>query len=184
MVNFNLKLLAIILAFLAPVYVSAAPDDGLKILIIRHAEKPAKGDNLSCQGENRALEVGSMIAKTFGKPSKIYVPTPKSGEATKRARMFETASPIATRFDVSINSKYSIADFPNITKSVLMEKGLVLMVWQHENIPPLAKALGVKNPPAWIKTDYDSIWVVSFKKGKATLTIGKEGLNPQANCPF
>ena len=32
-----------------------APDNRLKIVIIRHGEKPETGDNLSCQGESRAL---------------------------------------------------------------------------------------------------------------------------------
>ena len=34
----------------------SAPDNNLKVVIIRHGEKPENGDNLSCQGESRLTD--------------------------------------------------------------------------------------------------------------------------------
>ena len=51
------------------------PDKNLKVVIIRHGEKSADksdgGDNLSCQGQNRALQ---LPVKTFAKPAKLKKP--------------------------------------------------------------------------------------------------------------
>ena len=42
-------------------------DKNLKVVIIRHGEKPADkadgGDNLSCQGQNRALQLPAVLIK-------------------------------------------------------------------------------------------------------------------------
>ena len=32
-----------------------SPSNNLKVVIIRHGEKPKDGDNLSCQGQSRAV---------------------------------------------------------------------------------------------------------------------------------
>jgi hypothetical protein len=58
-------------------------DAGIKrIIIIRHGEKPDKGDNLSCKGLNRALQLPDVIYKKFGVPERIYTPTPDIGGST------------------------------------------------------------------------------------------------------
>ena len=51
------------------------PDKNLKVVIIRHGEKPTEkpsdksdgGDNLSCQGQNRALQLPAVLIKKIGK---------------------------------------------------------------------------------------------------------------------
>jgi hypothetical protein len=52
-----------------------SPDNSLKVVIIRHGEKPESGDNLSCQRENRALQLPSVLYQKFSKPDYIYVPS-------------------------------------------------------------------------------------------------------------
>jgi hypothetical protein len=42
-----------------------ADDNSLKVVIIRHGEKPETGDNLSCQGENRALQLPAVLYKKY-----------------------------------------------------------------------------------------------------------------------
>ncbi len=161
-----------------------SPDDKLKVVIIRHGEKPADGDNLSCQGENRALQLPALLVKKFGKPDDIYVPSLKSDDATKHSRMFQTASPLAIKYNIGINSKYSAKDEDKIAHSVFKKTGTVLMVWEHSAIPDLARELGVGSPPTWDDADFDSIWVVNYHDGKASLTLDKEELAPAAACNF
>ena len=48
-------------------------DKELKIVLIRHAEKPAEGYRLSCQGVNRANALPPVLYAKFGLPVVIYV---------------------------------------------------------------------------------------------------------------
>ena len=161
------------------------PKDALQIIIIRHAEKPTSGgDNLSCQGQNRAHLLPELITKKFGQPAYIYVPALKSAKSSAHSRMFQTATPIAIKYDVAINSKYNQTDFVDVAHSVLEKNGTVLMVWSHGEIPALAKALGIDSALDWGKKDFDSIWRITFEDGKATLSKDIEGLNPLENCNF
>ena len=160
------------------------PSDNLNIVIIRHAEKPIEGDNLSCQGQNRALQLSALLHQKFNTPAAIYVPSLKSDDETKHSRMFQTITPFAIKYNVAINSKYSADENEKIVKSVFKKQGTVLMVWEHNAIQPLASSLGVKSPPEWADADFDSIWLVNYSHGKAQLTMGKEGLNPSTECNY
>jgi hypothetical protein len=161
-----------------------APDNHLKVVIIRHGEKPADGDNLSCQGQNRALQLASVLHQKINVPDYTYVPALKTDKATTHSRMFQTVTPFAVKYNLTINSKYSGDDFAEISKSVFKKSGTVLMVWNHSEIADLAKALGVKNAPQWEDADFDSIWMITYSDGKAQLAQDKEGLNPSPNCSF
>ncbi|SEA41636.1 hypothetical protein SAMN05444680_102313 [Variovorax sp. YR216] len=176
--------LAVLFAVLLSAFTCEAAAEDLRILIVRHGEKPQTGDNLSCQGENRALALPAVLMKKFGRPGLAYVPKLETKASTRHARMFQTVTPFAIQQDLTVNSKYAEEDVTGAAQDVLQQTGLVLMVWEHTQIPPLAKALGVKNPPSWRKDDFDSIWVVTPSGGVATLTTTAEGLKPSPKCSF
>ena len=162
-----------------------SPDSDLKVVIIRHAEKPTSGgDNLSCQGQNRATRLPEIITKKFGKPDYIYVPALKSAKSTAHSRMFQTATPLAIKYDIAINSKYSETDYADIANSVFKKTGTVLIVWSHSEIPALAEALGLSDAPDWQKQDFDGVWVLTYADKKPQLTQDVEGLNPSLDCNF
>ena len=189
------RLKPVLLALLACVVVCAcngapkhSPDTHLKVVIIRHGEKPdtnsGGGDNLSCQGQNRALQLPAVLIKKIGKPDYTYVPALKLDKNTAHSRMFQTVTPFAVKYDLTINSKYDESELNNAAKSVLKKSGTVLMVWEHSAIPDLATALCVDNPPKWKGADFDSIWILTYASGKAELTVDQEGLNPSESCGF
>jgi len=161
-----------------------SPSDSLKVVIIRHGEKPKDGDNLSCQGQNRALQLATVLHQKFNLPAAIYVPAIKSDDQTKHSRMFQTITPFAIKYNVAINSKYRADENDKIVKSVFKENGTVLMVWEHSAIQSLASNLGIKNPPEWADADFDSIWLINYSDGKANLTLDKEGLSPASDCSY
>ena len=161
-----------------------APDDDLKVVIIRHAEKAKDGDNLSCQGHNRALKLASVLHQKIQTPDFTYVPALKSDKATKHSRMFQTVTPFAVKYDLTINSKYSVDDFAGVANSVLKKRGTVLMVWSHSEIAELAQALGVRQPPQWDDADFDTMWTITYADGEVQLTQDMEGLNPPIACSF
>jgi hypothetical protein len=150
---------------------TTAPDSSLKVVIIRHGEKPETGDNLSCQGEQRALQLPAVLYQKFNKPEYTYIPTLEPGKATKHARMFQTVTPFAVKYNLTVDSKFDKDDYSKIAKNVLEKTGTVLMVWEHKAIQPIAQQLGVKNPPAWNGNDFDSIWVITYQDGKAVGSI-------------
>ena len=162
-----------------------AGPESLKVVIIRHGEKPKTGDNLTCQGVNRSLQLPAVLHAKFGIPAYTYVPAPGLGESTKHARMFQTITPFAAKYNLVLNSQFDEFDSVNIARSLLGRTGVVLMVWQHHAIASIVRALGVKDSELlWDDADFDSIWIVSFPKGVATLTRDKEGLSPSAACAY
>jgi hypothetical protein len=156
----------------------------LKLVFIRHAEKPDGGDNLNCLGLNRSFLLPGVLYKKFGVPDNVYVPTLNQGNVTKHARMLQTVTPFVAKYRLSVNTKYDEDDSKGLSKALMEEKGTVLIVWEHKNLPHILHALGVKARPDWPDNDFDSIWIVTFPKGLATLTRDAEGLKPAKGCPF
>jgi hypothetical protein len=170
--------------FLFTANIGCAQTNTLKLVFIRHGERPDDGDNLNCQGLNRSMLLPAVLMKKFGKPANIYVPALNLGKKTKRTRMLQTITPFVAKYNLSINSAYDEEDYKHVSKALLQENGTVFIVWEHNNLAPLLTYLGVKNAPDWGGKDFDSIWIVTFPKGSAVLTRDKEGLNPPAGCPF
>jgi hypothetical protein len=143
-------------------------DNTLKVVIIRHGEKPKNGDNLTCQGLNRALAIPNVIVSKFGVPAFCYVPTVGADSSTKHARMFETIAPLAIKYNLAINSKFTGKDSSGLANDILKRKGTVLIVWDHKSIVPIVHAFGINEPQLkWNDDDFDSIWIITFNNNKA-----------------
>ena len=99
--------------------------------------------------------------------------------------MFQTITPYAVKYNLDVNSSFDTEDYKHLAKDVFLQKGTVIVCWEHNAIPHIVKALGVQgNIRDWPDGDFDSIWIITYKNGEATLTADKEGLNPSANCLF
>jgi hypothetical protein len=160
-----------------------AQSNELRIVFIRHAEKPKIGDNLTCQGLNRALKLPAILYAKFGIPAFTFVPSIGLGEATKHSRMFQTVMPLAAKYNLVINSAHQEQDSLGIAANIKSKTGTVLVLWEHKGIAPIVRSLGVnKKDLIWPDDDYDSIWILTYKDGKAILTKDKEGITPSADC--
>ncbi len=163
------------------------------VIIIRHGEKPKKGDNLNCKGLNRAIALPRALEGKFAVPEYVYVCKLTEGKATKHSRMFETVVPLATKYNLHINTKFEKTDSTGVAKEIKdlitknHKKGNVLLVWEHHNIMPITRGLGVPKSqvPVWADDDYDSIWIITGAGTKnAKLTVTSEGLNGVSEiCP-
>jgi hypothetical protein len=174
--------IAIAALSLSPI-TQAAPSNDLKVVMIRHGEKPETGENLSCQGQDRALKLRTVLYEKFNVPNQIFVPKLKVGEATTHARMFQTISPFAIQHNLSIDSEFDTDDDAGVAKKVLEKTGTVLIVWEHKTLQKIAEKLGIKDPPDWKGSDFDSIWVITYPHGKAKLVRDQEGITPNPACP-
>lgn len=182
------KILALFaLLFIVDGYFSAAnaQTSSLKIVFVRHGEKEADGDNLNCQGLNRAMQLPKVLVAKFGAPVKVYAPSINSKKSTGHARMFQTATPLAVKYGLKINTQYDVQDYDALAQNLKGQSGTIVIVWEHKAMDNILKALGVKmHGMKWGDDDFDSIWIVNFKNGKAELTTDKEGLHPAGNCAF
>ena len=164
---------------------SATGNAQLKIVLIRHAEKPKQGDNLTCQGLNRSLQLPAVLHSRFGLPTTTYIPAMALGDSTKHSRMFQTIIPFAVKYNLPLTSKFAEDDSTQLAQEALNKRGTVLVIWEHKRIPSLAHALGVADKSLhWPDDDYDSIWIITFRHGVARLTRSREGLKPVTACPF
>jgi hypothetical protein len=185
-----MKYLIILLAYTCCALGACSQSSSLKVIIIRHGEKDEVSGNLSCQGLHRAMLLPPVLNRKFGRPAYIYVPTVTSGKSTGHARMFQTVTPLAVQDSLPVNSKYVETDDDEVAADVMKRTGLVLLVWEHDNIPKIARALGVRGKDLkWSGSDFDSIWIITYvvdSKGKlkATLTTDSEGLTPSTSCNF
>lgn len=155
-----------------------------KFIIIRHGEKQDKLENLNCAGLNRSLKLISVLNKKIGVPDYIYVPSVGNGNTTTHSRMFQTITPFAVNYNMSINSNYKSNDFEGILGDIKQKEGTILFVWEHQSIGELAKALGIKGKLKWSDSDFDSIWIITGKGKSRVLTIDKEGIIPGKTCAF
>lgn len=177
--------LAMIIGTAADINAKTKPDlSKLKIVIIRHGEKPPIGDNLSCQGLNRANQLPAVITGKFGVPDFVYVPALLQGKRTYGSRMFQTVIPLVAKYNLKVNTKHETQDYPAIAADLKTKTGTVLVVWEHKAIPYIVQALGVDEKQTWNSDDFDSILIITFVNGKAVLTKDKEGLKPSVDCSF
>lgn len=163
---------------------AAAQNSDLRVVLIRHAEKPAKGYNLTCQGINRSLGLVPVLYSRFGLPAAIYVPALGQGDTTKHSRMFETIVPFASKYNLLISTVYREDDTVAIAAAIKALRGTVFVVWEHSRLPAIARNLGVRDERLhWRDEDYDSMWIVKWVNGAAVLTKETEGLHPGEECP-
>jgi len=163
----------------------SGPSKHLRIVLIRHAEKPDDGDNLSCKGLNRSLALPGVLYPRFGRPDYTYVSKVSAGSSAGHVRMLETIVPFAVKYDLSISDRFDENDVAGLAKEILKKEGTVLVVWDHSLLESVARALGVvDNTLTWSPDDFDGIWVITFSKGIAHLDKQREGLTPATACPF
>ena len=177
------KVMIILLPVIFNYHGESQPATNLKqVVIIRHAEKPDKGDNLSCQGFNRAIALPDVLYAKYKLPDHIFVADIKSGKSTNQSRMYQTIVPFAIKYNLDIDTRYAAEDVKDLAEAIQKTSGYVLVVWEHNGIEDLVQKLGIENKEKWKDSDYDSIWIVTFTNGKAVLTVDKENINPGTAC--
>ena len=147
------------------------------VVLLRHAEKALRGNNLSCKGLNRALLLPDLLVQKFGYFQVAYIPRPITGHVTERIRMLQTVTPTAVKYNLTINSAFKERDVLDVAQDIL-EFSLVLVVWELHSLGNLTRALGVPTGIEWNPLDFDSIWFVRHAgTNSADLLILSQGLN-------
>lgn len=191
-----------------------------KIMVIRHAEKPdpyngtsysgvdAVGTTCGTDGAESLVTIGweragalvTLFAPPWGpkipslaEPQHIYAsdPTAKQNGKLPSQRPYETVTAVAARLKLAINAKHKKGDYQSMVQDALSKDGVVLICWQHEDIPLLAEdnvpgisqciltetgtAADLKIPKSWPKdangvARYDLVWVFERPSGTGPIT--------------
>ena len=157
-----------------------------KILLIRHAEKPAKdsppfgvtlkGDrskeSLEVRGWQRAGALTHLLAPPDGrfqhaalaKPQFLYASKPVKRRGSRRP--METIIPLAEKLRIEINAEYRRSEFESMLDDAFSHKGVVLICWQREYIPEIASYILNSDriaPAEWPEDRFDMFWVFDLE---------------------
>lgn len=168
------------------------------IVFFRHAEKPAGGyGQLTCQGLNRSIALGSALVNRFGPAQWGYAPNPSQKISDPAGSFFyvrplATLEPAAIRSGISVNTNYGYTDVSGL-QSVLIRStkanDTIYVAWEHTylvaEVQSIINAYGDGSTvPAWTTGDYDTLYIVHVDYTSsgihAWLEIGQEGLNGQS----
>ena len=147
-----------------------------QIFIIRHAEKPPVGSDLSPQGAQRAAGMPAFFENTpqlkqFGTPVAIYAMEAKSTDSSNRP--VETVTPLANALGVPINSSFTKLQIAPMVSQImnnrLYNNKTVLICWEHDMIPLIASDLGATSAPqVWNGTIFNQVWILTYTGNMVT----------------
>jgi hypothetical protein len=157
----------------APSVPAAAPAGPAQVILIRHGEKPASGDDLSPRGYQRAAALVGFFRTNpavleHGLPAAIYAEQPRPDG--KQSRPLETVRPLADALGMTVNTDFQKTDAEGLARAVLSDPSYVgravLIGWEHHMLPAIAKALGWDAAPDWPDAAFDRVWIIDFDGGK------------------
>ena len=154
---------------------AALPAQGkpAQVILIRHAEKPPEGNELSQKGRERAAALAPYF---LGRPEVVQFKTPvaiyaqglkKEDSCADRWRPYKA---LAAALKLAVIDKYTHDEFPRMVEEILSrpeyDGKMVLICWEHKAIPDMARAFGVKKPPEWPGAVFDRTWIITFSADK------------------
>jgi hypothetical protein len=159
----------------------------IKIMLIRHAEKPGNYDGKRCDGVEfdgdkdkdslavRGWQRAGALCVLFGSarmaasrglavPDHLYASDPdKSNDSDKKSRRNkETLGPLSRLLGIDITLGFVKGQEAEVAASAVARGGTVLIAWSHERLPDIAKHIpggDVTAPRDWPDDCYDVVWV-------------------------
>lgn len=169
-----------------------------KIMMIRHAEKPAEdppphgvdldGDHeseaLTVRGWQRAGALAVLLAPSAGPVQNSALATPRFVFASKldkdngSERPQQTVTPLIDKLGkaVRVNFEFGIGEEDDLAAQAMACDGPVLISWAHGEIPDIVKGLSLSKktaamvPEEWPDERFDLVWV--FDLDPASQTYG------------
>ena len=161
-----------------------------KIMLLRHAEKPAKDsapygvtptgerskESLEVRGWQRAGALANLLSPANGhfesaslaKPQFLFASKPLRRKGSRRP--IETITPLADKLAVRINCNFARNEYQSMIDEAVACDGVVLICWQREYIPDIASYILGDNkaaPQNWPENCFDMIWVFNLDRAKA-----------------
>jgi hypothetical protein len=108
----------------------------------------------------------------------------KSGSSGTSRRPYETITPLSLKLGITINAilgsknpaQYAKGDYPAMLNAALALQGIVLIAWEHGEIPNLAnQVLGnnTTSPQKWPSERFDIVWVFDLNTATNTYSFNQ-----------
>lgn len=156
-----------------------------KIMLIRHAERPAKlgspygvtsdgnhdVNSLSTMGWQRAGALVGLFAPNSprSQDSRLAIPgtvfATDVGHGSESKREQQTVTALASKLGLDISAKYLKQDHEQIVKDALASDGVVLVCWDHKGMSAIANGILGNNttaPQKWKRKRFDVVWVFDW----------------------
>jgi len=133
------------------------------------------GDKQTVAGAYSEVDVASANPR-FPTPGFLL-----ATQASKHSnRPVETITPVSAVLNLDVDEKHADKDYAAVAQDILTKSKYVgqtvLICWHHGNIPNLATALGVADPPPWPGSVFDRVWVITWPGGSISLANEPQGL--------
>jgi broad specificity phosphatase PhoE len=169
----------------------------VKLMIIRHAEKPDTQANVAGVSEGGAADKNDLTVKGWrraGALVRLFNPLPQTvlrpGLAVPGAifaapatddnpskRPLHTVAPLASDLKLDVRTQFALHQEKPLVAVALDAAATVLISWHHERIPKLAAELGVAIDP-WPDTVFDRVLVFDRVGDGWKLSVTSQRLLP------
>jgi len=162
-----------------------------KIMVIRHAEKPADtpppqgvdidgnadDQSLIALGWQRAGALACLFAPARGPLQAEELATPQIvyaagvGHHSDSLRPQETVTPTAQKLGITPNTQFLKGQEAEAAAAATAESGVVLLCWEHQGIPEIANTIlgnDTTAPQEWQGDRFDLVWVFDLDASTGT----------------
>lgn len=144
-------------------------------ILIRHAEKPTKGKDLSYKGYERAAALVPFMtvqpsSAPFNTPDAIFAQSPSKNHHSHRPIL--TVTPLAQKLNIVINSFYTYDDYKQMVDDINADSSYdnqtVLVCWAYQNLGNIASYIGVDKVLSYPSKQFDRLWIINMTNGKVS----------------
>jgi len=139
-----------------------------KVMLIRHAEKPASGNDLSAMGWRRAECIRDLfIGNSTITPKTIFAQKASRKDETipDSRRQIETVAPLARKLGYTIDNSFTSFEVDDLSKKIAdlsEEEFPVLVSWNHDDIKSFLINFGMNYQvaPTYPSSRYDLVFTI------------------------
>lgn len=145
------------------------------IFLLRHAEKPLNGSELSEMGWERAKVLPKLFSKVsfakYGPPACLIGMNKRKVDGSIRA--LQTLKYVSEYYKLQIIDTFNKDQDQEMIQFVMTAREcdgqLAVIVWEHNGLEKIASELGVDPVPKWPGNVFDRVWVIDWKNGQAEM---------------
>jgi hypothetical protein len=126
---------------------------------------------------------GSLQSPLLARPTTLFASNPSdiweedaAGDAGPSKRPYQTISALAAKLALPIDTTFKKNDHSEMVSAALAANGVVLISWQHQDIPKIGRELlkDPRTPPLtvpkeWPGERYDLVWVFDRPAGSGPI---------------
>lgn len=139
-------------------------------MIVSHAEKPAE----SCKQfgvDINGNQDGKLQNPGIAVPQYLYASG--VGKYSNSLRPQGRITSLSEKLGIKINSKYKKGDEADMIKDAMEYDGIVLIAWEHQDIPGIANLIlrnSTTAPQKWPGDRFDIVWIFDLQNGAYTFS--------------